>query len=102
MYPLMPLRNLTPSSTAAASLSDAFVGTDDGGQMLLGQLVLLPPRPSVTLTPFEAVSGRPLSSIARLRVLAVPLPPVVHGSVQLVVPAARFQVVPASAETSTP
>src|SRR4029453_12809768 len=89
-------RNLTPSSTALASFSFGFAGTAVLGQMLHGQV--FPPTLTVTLA---AAPMFTVSSIARARMVAVPLAAGVHVYDHVAVPDAGCQELP-SVETSTP
>src|SRR5271169_3859385 len=69
-------------------------------KMVQGQVCV--PAPTVTVTPADGVSILPLSSVARLRRVAVLLPEAVQVKVQLPSPVAGCQVAPLSVDTSTP
>src|SRR3954469_3675302 len=102
MNPATLLRSFTPSSTAFPSATDGLAGPAVGAQIVHGQVPPPPPPPPiVTVTPAEGDSTNPLSSDARLRIVAVPLVGGVHVQVHDVVPAARCQLRPPSTETST-
>src|SRR5215210_802818 len=99
MKPSMSVRNFTPSSTGFPSAAATTPGTVDGSHRLVqGQL----PWPTVTDTLLTAVWMLPLSSIARLRSVAVPSAPGTQSYVHAVRPCAWCQVAPSSTDTSTP
>ena len=80
MNPAWLARNLTPTSIAFESGSEATAGVAVLGQMVQGQL---PdgggvPLPTVMVRPAEGVSIRRLSSVARVRIVRVPLLPGVN------------------------
>src|SRR4030095_2333037 len=92
------LLNLTPTSTARRSPESVTEGTVVGFQTAVqGQM----PAPIVTATPPLAVSVLPLSSTARLRIIAEPGAPGDHTKLQLAVPCATRHVAPLSTDTST-
>src|SRR5438093_2723797 len=98
MKPPMSLLNFTPSSSALPSATLGTAGTTDGLKIVLhGQV----PAMTVTLTPLLAVSTLPLSSIARLRIVAGPSTPKNPLNVHVDVPCAARHVAPPSTETST-
>ena len=96
--PLTSARKRTPSSTLPGSALSIVPGVAPLPQMLQGHW-----RP-VTLmdTTAVGVSRLPLSSTARLLMVAEPLVSGVQLYVQLPRPVAGCQVVPPSVETSTP
>src|SRR3954470_18119094 len=99
MNPSMSVRNFTPSSTAFASAAAMTPGTVDGSHRLVqGQL----PCPTVTATLLPPTWMLPLSSIARLRSVAVPSAPGTQSYVHAVRPCAWCHVAPLSVDTSTP
>src|SRR5471030_3296528 len=100
MKPAVLERNLTPSSVELVSPSSAFCGVAVDGQIVQGHVRV--EAVIVTVRPADGVSMFPLSSNARLLIVAEPTTIGVHWYVQLVVPVAWFQVVPPSVETSTP
>ena len=80
MNPAWLARNLTPTSIALESESAATAGVAVLGQMVHGQL---PggggvPVPTVMVRPADGVSVRRLSSVARVRIVRVPLLPGVN------------------------
>ena len=68
MKPPVSAVNLTPSSTAAGSLTATVPGVAPAPQMLMP-----PDDVIVIVTPADGVSRLPLSSTARLRMVAVPM-----------------------------
>src|SRR5262245_61241578 len=99
MKPLTSLLNLTPTSTAVPSPEFRTAGVTVGFHSVVhGQL----PGPMVTVTPAPAVWMLPLSSIARLRMLALPTAPGDQSKLHALVPVAVRQVAPPSTDTSTP
>src|SRR5437867_1048461 len=98
MKPPMSLLNFTPSSSALPSATLGTAGTTDGLKIVLhGQV----PAMTVTLTALPAVSTLPLSSIARLRIVAGPSTPKNPLNVHDDVPCAACHVTPPSSDTST-
>src|SRR5437867_10690896 len=99
IVPLTSGRNLTPSSTAAESLVAICAGVADALQMLQGHptgVVI------VTATPPLGVSRLPLSSMARLMIVLVPVLVGVQAKLQFSRPVAGCHVLPPSTDTSTP
>src|SRR6185295_17256573 len=98
MKPSMSLLNFTPSSYGLESAALGLVGTVDGFHRLVhGQA----PTTTGTVTPAPGASRLPLSSIARLRIVAVPSAPGDQSNVQVRVPRATRHVAPPSTDTST-
>src|SRR3954452_19041029 len=95
MKPLMSERNLTPTSIALGSEVEVTPGTVALLQMEMGPW-------TETEMPAFGVSMLPLSSTARLRMIAVPFWFGDQVYVQLNRPTAGCQVPPPSTETSTP
>src|SRR5262249_23278358 len=93
--PNVSVRNFSPSSTALASPEFGVPGVTFVPQMEQGHATL-------TVTPADGVSRFPLSSAARVRIVAVGLPCTTQLYDQLVVPVAGCQLVPPSVEISTP
>src|SRR5262245_46302939 len=99
MKPAASLLNLTPSSSGVASPKSGIGGTVAAFQRLVhGQS----PGSITTVTPAPAASRLPLSSIARVLIVADPGVPGVQSKFHSDVPCAAFHVVPPSTETSTP
>src|SRR6267378_3742715 len=100
MKPSMSLENRTPTSTELASKASTVTGTAVAGfhRWLQGQM--LPT--TVTSTPAEGLSTLPLSSVARLLTVTVPVAPGDQSYVQFVRPLAACHVTPPSTEASTP
>src|SRR6266851_2091316 len=96
MYPPWSAVNLTPSSTD--DVSPVAAGAAELGSSEHGHGRGL----TVTATPAPGVSMLPLSSVARLRIVTLPVGPGVQLYVQEAVPLALCQVVPLSVETSMP
>src|SRR5881628_3854626 len=98
MKPPTSLLNLTPNSSALVSPTLGTLGATDALQIVEhGQV----PAMTVTLTPLLAVSTLPLSSIARLRIVAGPSTPKNPLNVHVDVPCAACHVTPPSSDTST-
>src|SRR5206468_985788 len=99
MKPAMSLLNFTPSSIASASAALGMVGTTEGCHRLVhGHR----PATTDTVTPLLGASRLPLSSIARLRIVAEPSAPGDQSKLQVAVPCAACHVAPPSTDTSTP
>src|SRR4051812_15350844 len=99
MKPSASLLNLTPTSTALVSSELAMIGTADGFQSVVHGHV---PAITETVAPAPADSMLPLSSIARVRIVADPTVPGFQPKLQLDPPCARCHVAPLSTDTSTP
>src|SRR3982751_414284 len=98
MNPSMSLVNWTPSSTALVSAALGTAGTAPERQMLEHGHSFAA---IDSATPAPADSRLPLSSIARLLMVAPPGAPGVQSKLHNVVPLADFHVVPPSTDTST-
>src|SRR3954470_24026044 len=99
MNPSMSLLNLTPSSSAVPSPKSGIGGALVGlNRLVQGQS----PCTTLIVIPGPAASRLPLSSIARVRRIALPSDPGVQSYLQLGAPVAGCQVLPLSTETSTP
>src|SRR5208337_1035516 len=99
MEPARSDLNLTPSSRGESDPASEVDGVELP-KSVHGQVCV--PAPTVTVTPAEGVSMLPLSSVARLRRVAVLLPEAVQVKVQLASPVAGCQVAPLSVDTSMP
>src|SRR4051812_38092847 len=98
MNPSMSLLNFTPSSYGLESAALGLVGTVDGFHRLgHGQA----PTTTDTVTPAPADSRLPLSSTARLRIVAAPRTPGDQSKLHVEVPLAVCHVDPPSTDTST-
>src|SRR5215212_6532584 len=99
IVPARSVRNRTPSSTALLSPVSITLGDTVPGQIVQGHERI--PVPVVTLTDAGVDWRLPLSSTARLLMVATPLTVGVHLYVQLERPVAGCHVVPPSTDTST-
>src|SRR5712691_629993 len=97
MTPSMSARNFTPTSTAFGSGTSTSHGTADPSQIVQGQLAGV----TVIVVGVFAPSRLPLSSTARLRILAVPSTPGLQLKLQLSRPMAGCHLAPPSTDTST-
>src|SRR5580765_345923 len=98
MKPSVSLMNFTPTSTAFVSAVFTTMGTADGlNRVVQGQL----PATTRTVTTGAGASILPLSSTARLRIVAAPRAPGDQSKLQVEVPRAARHVAPPSTETST-
>src|SRR3989442_14894881 len=98
MTPLMSGRNLTPTSIAFTSGTSTCHGTADASQIVHGQLAAV----TVIVVVVVAPSRFPLSSTARLRILAGPSAPGPHLKLLLSRPMAGCHLAPPPTQPSTP
>src|SRR4029079_1087904 len=91
MNPSMSLVNCTPSSTALVSAALGTAGTAPDRQMLVHGHSLAAIE---TTTPAPAASRLPLSSIARLLIVADPGAPGVQSKLHRLLPAAALPTSP--------
>src|SRR5262245_22897677 len=98
MNPSTTERNFTPISMGLASLIEGLAGVTDEFQIEQGNVRC----PTLMVRPAPGVSVFTLSSMARDLMVWDPSAVGMNVKLHEVVPAARFQVVPPSTDTSTP